>query len=56
MNHPQVDLAAIARQEMMERGFAPDFPPAALQQAAVRTAEDGAGLAGPDRAAVVVHR
>ena len=35
MNHPQVDLAAIARQEMMARGFAPDLPVAAQQQAAV---------------------
>ncbi len=33
MNHPQVDLAAIARQEMMARGFEPDFPAAAQQQA-----------------------
>ena len=33
MNHPQVDLAAIARQEMMARGFEPDFPVAAQQQA-----------------------
>jgi exoribonuclease II len=33
MNHPQVDLAAIARQEMMARGFAPDLPAAAQQQA-----------------------
>ena len=33
MNQPQVDLAAIARQEMMARGFEPDFPAAAQQQA-----------------------
>jgi VacB/RNase II family 3'-5' exoribonuclease len=33
MNHPQVDLAAIARQEMMARGFEPDLPAAAQQQA-----------------------
>jgi VacB/RNase II family 3'-5' exoribonuclease len=33
MNHPQVDLAAIARQEMMDRGFEPDIPAAAQQQA-----------------------
>jgi VacB/RNase II family 3'-5' exoribonuclease len=34
MNPSQVDLAAIARQEMIERGFAPDLPAAAVQQAA----------------------
>src|ERR1022692_3825196 len=33
MNHPQVDLAAMARQEMMERGFEPDIPAAAMEQA-----------------------
>ena len=33
MNHSQVDLAAIARQEMVARGFEPDVPPAAQQQA-----------------------
>jgi exoribonuclease-2 len=33
MNHPQVDLAAMARQEMMARGFEPELPAAALQQA-----------------------
>lgn len=33
MNHPQVDLAAMARQEMMARGFEPDLPAAAQQQA-----------------------
>ena len=38
MNHSQVDLAAIARQEMMERGFEPDLPAAALEQAAERAA------------------
>src|SRR5664279_1326035 len=43
MNHPQVDLAAIARQEMMARGFEPDFPVAAEQQAegARQAAEPG---------------
>ena len=34
MNSSQVDLAAIARQEMMARGFTPDLPAAAVQQAA----------------------
>ena len=33
MNPSQVDLAAIARQEMMARGFEPDIPAAAQQQA-----------------------
>ena len=33
MNHPQVDLAAMARQEMMDRGFEPDIPAAAMEQA-----------------------
>jgi exoribonuclease-2 len=33
MNRPQVDLAAIARQEMQARGFEPDIPAAAQQQA-----------------------
>jgi VacB/RNase II family 3'-5' exoribonuclease len=33
MSHPQVDLAAIARQEMIERGFEPDMPQAAIAQA-----------------------
>jgi VacB/RNase II family 3'-5' exoribonuclease len=33
MDQPQVDLAAMARQEMMARGFEPDIPAAAQQQA-----------------------
>src|ERR1039458_3607643 len=33
MNHPLVDLIAIARQEMQSRGFEPDIPAAAMQQA-----------------------
>jgi exoribonuclease-2 len=33
MNHPSVDLAAIARQEMQARGFEPDIPAAAIEQA-----------------------
>jgi exoribonuclease-2 len=33
MNHPPVDLIAIARQEMQSRGFEPDIPAAAVQQA-----------------------
>ena len=33
MNHPSVDLIAIARQEMQSRGFEPDIPAAAMQQA-----------------------
>ena len=41
MNYPQVDLAAMARQEMIARGFEPDIPAAAQQQAegARQTAE-----------------
>ena len=33
MNHTTVDLAAMARQEMIARGFEPDIPRAAQQQA-----------------------
>jgi exoribonuclease-2 len=33
MNHTPVDLAAIARQEMQSRGFEPDMPAAATEQA-----------------------
>src|SRR5450759_2395059 len=33
MDQPQVDLAAMARQEMVARGFEPDLPTAAQQQA-----------------------
>src|SRR3954451_22332382 len=33
MNPSQADLAAIARHEMMARGFEPDIPAAAQQQA-----------------------
>ena len=32
MSHPHFDLAAAARQAMTERGFEPQFPPAAAQQ------------------------
>ena len=44
MNHSQVDLAAIARQDMMERGFEPDLPAAALEQAQNARQEAGPGL------------
>ena len=44
MNHPQVDLAAIARQEMMARGFAPDLPAAAQQQAVTARQKAEPGL------------
>ena len=41
MPHDSFDLAAIARQEMIERGFSPDFPPEVQQQlAAIRTEPD----------------
>ena len=33
MNHQPIDLAAIARQEMQSRGFEPDIPAAAIEQA-----------------------
>src|SRR5437667_333108 len=42
MNPPQVDLAAIARQEMMARGFEPDIPAAAQQQAEGARQKEGA--------------
>jgi exoribonuclease-2 len=44
MNHPQVDLAAIARQEMLARGFVPDLPAAAQQQAELARQKTESGL------------
>ena len=44
MNNPPVDLAAMARQEMMARGFEPDLPAAALQQAEGARQKAEAGL------------
>src|SRR5664279_3447222 len=44
MNHPPVDLAAMARQEMIERGFEPDLPAAAMQQAESARQEAEPGL------------
>ena len=44
MNHGNVDLAAIARQEMLERGFLPDFSPEVARQLAGIQASPGAGL------------
>src|SRR5882757_3486401 len=44
MNPSQVDLAAIARQEMMARGFEPDIPAAAQQQADGARQKAEAGL------------
>src|SRR6188508_3140277 len=42
MHASSVDLAAIARQEMIARGFEPDIPAAARQQAeAARQSADG---------------
>ena len=38
LNHP-FDLQAAARQSMLDHGFAPDFPPGVLQQAAAATAQ-----------------
>ena len=44
MNHDNFNLAAIARQEMIERGFEPDFSPQALQQLAGIEAAPGHDL------------
>jgi len=46
MNHQQVDLAAIARQEMIARGFQPDLPEEARRQAG--SARQAAEPALPD--------
>jgi VacB/RNase II family 3'-5' exoribonuclease len=51
MNYPQVDLAAIARQEMIDRGFEPDLPAAAQQQAEGARQQAEPGL--PDRTALL---
>ena len=45
MHSPQVDLAAIARQEMIARGFEPDIPAAARQQAEVASQSADGDLA-----------
>jgi exoribonuclease-2 len=45
MNSPQVDLTAIARQEMIARGFEPDIPDAARQQAEVASQSADGSLA-----------
>jgi len=44
MNYPTVDLAALARQEMTARGFEPDLPAAALEQAASTHQQADPGL------------
>jgi exoribonuclease-2 len=44
VNHVNVDLAAIARQEMIERGFSPDFPPEVARQLETIHASPAAGL------------
>ncbi len=44
MNPANVDLAAIARQEMIDRGFSPDFSPAVERQLETIRATPGAGL------------
>jgi VacB/RNase II family 3'-5' exoribonuclease len=46
MSHDTFDLAAAARQEMIERGFDPDFPPEAKRQLASLT--PGVGAAARD--------
>jgi exoribonuclease-2 len=44
MNNHQVDLAAIARQEMIDHGFQPDMPPEAIRQAETANQVLPAGL------------
>ena len=44
MNQAHVDLVAIARQEMIDRGFSPDFSPAVEKQLQTIHAEPTAGL------------
>lgn len=44
MNHSPVDLAALARQEMIARGFQPDLPADAVQQAAATRQQVPPGL------------
>ncbi len=44
MNHIPIDLTALARQEMTERGFAPDLPAAAVAQAATAKQQHQTGL------------
>ena len=44
VNHTPIDLTALARQEMTERGFAPDLPAAAAAQAATAKQQHEAGL------------
>ncbi len=44
MNHDGVDLAAAARQEMIDHGFQPDIPPEALQQLASIEEQPDSGL------------
>ncbi len=51
MNHSQVDLAALAHQEMIARGFEPDLPPAAQQQAETARQQAEPGL--PDLTALL---
>jgi VacB/RNase II family 3'-5' exoribonuclease len=46
MSHSGFDLGAAARQEMIDEGFDPDFPPAVTQQLAAIAAKPPAPLAG----------
>ena len=43
-NHSTVNLSAIARQEMADRGFEPDLPGDAVAQAAIAKQQVSAGL------------
>ncbi len=44
MPHDEFNLVAAARQEMIERGFSPDFPPEVERQLATIRPQTGAGL------------
>ena len=44
MNNHQVDLPALARQEMIDHGFQPDLPPEAVRQAGTAHQVVDAGL------------
>src|SRR5579871_1023115 len=49
MSHSGFDLGAAARQEMIDEGFDPDFPPAATQQLAAIAAKPPAAVDGEVR-------
>jgi VacB/RNase II family 3'-5' exoribonuclease len=49
MSRPGFDLASAARQEMIDEGFDPDFPPGVAQQLAALTAKAPAAIGGDVR-------